>query len=260
MTDALRAEWTKLTALRGTTWALVTMVILTIVLTGLITANSHTDGCPNGRLGCDDDMLEIALGGVYLGQLAAVALGVMAISSEFASGMIRTTFAATPRRHDVLLAKAAVIGGLGLAAGLLASVPAYLLGLSLLGGNGYTAANGYPGPTTAEALRGIGGTAVYLAVLALLSLGVGAVMRHAAAAISTVLGLLWVPLIFISMLPEDVGMKVGKFCPMLAGLAIQRTADPPSPPISPGAGLLVFCAYAAVCLGLGLLLVARRDA
>jgi ABC-2 type transport system permease protein len=260
MSDALRAEWTKLRAVRSTKWALVALLATTALLSALITMGTHTEGCGNGP-GCDDDMLELSLGGVYFGQMAAAALGVMAIASEYTSGMIRTTFAATPRRHHVLLAKSAVIGGLVLAAGLLASLLAYVLGISLLGANGYTAANGYPGPSFAESLRGVAGTAVYLAALALMSLGLGAVLRHTAAAITAIFCLLWIPLIVVSMLPMDLGLKIARFCPMFAGLAIQSTVERPDDvPISPGAGLALFCAYAAAAMAAGVWLVARRDA
>ena len=202
MSDAVRAEWTKLTAIRSTPWALLALVALTVLVSILITSGAQTDGCPSGGMGCDDDLMEMALGGVYLGQFAVAALGVMAISSEFASGMLRTTFAATPRRRDVLAAKALVVGGLVFACALVAGALSYLAGLSLLQGNGYTEANGYSPPSGAEVFRGVAGTAVYLAALALLSLGIGTVLRHTAAAISAVLALLWVPLIVVSMLPR----------------------------------------------------------
>ncbi len=258
---ALHAEWTKLTALRGTAWALVATFALTILLTLLITGSSATEGCPSREPGCDDDLLERALSGVYLGQLAVAALGVIAISSEFTSGMIRTTFAATPRRADVLAAKAVVVGALVLGVGLVASLLAYLLGSAVQTGNGYTAANGYETVSGATAVRGIIGTAIYLAALALLSIGVGAMLRSTAAAISAVLGVLWVPLILVSMLPMDLGLKVARFCPMFAGLAIQRSVDRfDTIPISPAAGLALFCVYAAAALAGGFWALAHRDA
>ena len=259
MTRALRSEWTKLAALRGTWWSLLATLVLTMLLTLLITSGSSTSGCPSG--GCDDDLLELSLGGVYFGQLAVAAFGVLAITSEFTSGMIRTTFAATPRRHIVLAAKAAIVGGLVLAVGLVTCALAYVAGISLLGSGGYTEANGYAGVPGATVLRGVAGSAVYFAALALFSLGVGAILRHTAAAISTVLALLWVPLIVVSMLPMDIGLKIARFCPMFAGLAIQNTVDrADNIPISPGAGLALFCFYAAAALGIGFWLVARRDA
>jgi hypothetical protein len=193
--------------------------------------------------------------------MAAVALGVLALGGEYSSSMIRTTFAATPRRHRVLLAKAIVVGGLVLAAGLLASALAYLIAHTVLSGNGYTSENGYHDVAFGTELRAVVGTAVYMAGVAILSLGLTAVMRHTAAAMSTAFALLWVPLIVISLLPMDVGLKVARFCPMLAGLAIQSTTrSVDSVPIAPGLGLAVLFAYAAAALGAGLWLLARRDA
>jgi ABC-2 type transport system permease protein len=259
MSDVLRAEWTKLRALRSTPWSLFALLACTVLLSWLIAAGTHTGGCPAGAP-CEDTVA-LALGGVYLGQMAAVALGVLALGGEYSSAMIRTTFAATPRRHRVLLAKAAVVGGLVLAAGLLASVVAYLIAHTELSGNGYTVANGYRDVALGTEVRAIAGSAVYLAGVAVLSLGVTAVLRHTAAALSTAFALLWVPLIVISLMPMDVGLKVARFCPMLAGLAVQsstRAVD--SVPIAPGLGLAVLGAYAAAALGAGLWLLARRDA
>ena len=260
MSDAIRAEWTKLTAIRSTLWALLSLVASTVLVGVLINSGSQTSGCPEGGLACDDDLMEMALGGVYLGQFAAVALGVLAIGSEFASGMLRTTFAATPRRRDVLAAKALVIGGLVFASALLACALAYLAGIALLQSNGFTEANGYSPPSGGEAVRGVVGTAVYLAALALLSLGAGTVLRHTAAAISAVLALLWVPAMLVST-SEELFQQLAGFCPMLAGMAIQRTVErPDSVPISPAMGLLLFCAYTAVAVGAGSWLLQRRDA
>ena len=156
---------------------------------------------------------------------------------------------ATPRRHVVLAAKAAVVGALVLTVGLVACALAYFAGSTV------------PGATAAAALRGIAGTAVYLAALALFSLGFGAILRNTAAAISTVLALLWLPLILINLVPMDVGLKIARLCPMFAGLSIQRTIErADSIPIAPGAGLALVCGYALISLAVGFWLVSRRDA
>ena len=161
----------------------------------------------------------------------------------------------------MLAAKAVVVGVTVLVVGLVACVVSYVLAMPVLRGNGYSAANGYPGVESADVVRGIAGTAVYLAALALFSLGVGAILRNTAAAISTVLALLWLPLILIILVPMDVGLKIARLCPMFAGLAIQRTVErADSIPIAPGAGLALFCGYAVVALALGFWLVGRRDA
>jgi ABC-2 type transport system permease protein len=261
MSRALHAEWAKLRALRSTTWALIALLALTLLFTLLLTAGTSTDGCAPGSQECED-AIALALGGVYLGQFAVVTLGVLAITSEFATGMIRTTFTALPRRAAVLAAKAAVVGGLTLAGGLVAAVLAFLLGSTLLEGNGFTPDHGYTPPSLLEAttLRAVLGSAVYLAGLAIFSLGFGAVLRHTAAAITTVLGLLWVPLIVISMLPMDLGLKIARWCPMFAGLAITSTVERVDTiPIAPGAGLALFCGYALAALAAGVWLVSHRD-
>ena len=262
MSRALHAEWTKLTAVRSTPWSLLIMLALTLILSALVTGQSTTDECEvTGN--CDEDVIALSLGGVYFGQIAVATLGVMAVSSEFTSRMIRTTFTAMPHRRTVLAAKAAVVAAIVFVAGLVASVASFLLGLSLLAGNGFNAAVGYPLPSLIDgpALRAIGGTALYLTGLALLSVGIGAILRSTAAAISTVLALLWVPLIVISLIGLDDGLKLAKFSPMLAGLAIQATVErADSVPINPWAGLGVMFAYAAVALAAALWLVTRRDA
>ena len=260
---ALASEWTKLRSVRSTRWSLLATVALSITASGLICASSSTDSCLPGTKGCDDDLVGLSLGGVYLGQMAVVVLAVTAIGSEYATKMIRTTLTATPRRRAVLSAKAAVVAVLVLGVGLVTSVTSFYVGQALLSGGGYTAAAGYPTPALGDGptLRAVVGSGLYLAVLALFSLGIAAILRHTAAAIATVLGLLWFPIIPISVLPPDVGLQVAKFCPMTAGLAIQRTVErADSVPIAPVAGFGVFCAYACAALIGAMWQIKARDA
>jgi ABC-2 type transport system permease protein len=192
-----------------------------------------------------------------------VALAVTAIGSEYATKMIRTTFTATPRRRTVLSAKAAVVAALVLGVGLVTSVASFHVGQALLSAGGYTAAAGYPTPSLGQGptLRAVVGSGLYLAVLALFSLGIAAILRHTAASIATVLGLLWFPLIPISILPQDVGLQVAKFCPMTAGLAVQHTVErADSVPIAPWAGFGVFCGYASAALIGAMWQIEARDA
>jgi ABC-2 type transport system permease protein len=244
MTYALNAEWTKLRSLPSTIRGLMAAMALTLAFTALICASSQTS---------DGDLVELSLAGVYLGQLALAALAVMAATSEHATGMIRATFTATPCRRNVLAAKAAVIGAIGLGVGLVMSLASFFVGRELLDG---------PGPSLADgpALRAVLGTGLYLAALSLLSLAIGAIVRQTATAITTVLGLLWVPIIAVSLMPQDVGLQVAKFCPMTAGFAIQRTVErADSVPIAPWAGLGLLWAYAAGAFLVALWLVDRRD-
>jgi ABC-2 type transport system permease protein len=263
MTLALHAEWTKLRSLRSTTWSLVAAVALMLALGALVSATSQSDGCPSvSESSCDDVVLN-SLGGVYLAQMAVATLAVLAIGTEYGTGMIRTTFGAMPRRRIVLAAKAAVVAAVVFVVGLAVSVVAFELGQQLLRDGGYTAENGYPPVTLADgfALRAVVGCALYLAVLSVLSLGVGALLRSTAAALTAVFTLLWVPLIVVSLMGPDSGLEVAKFTPMLGGLAVLDTVErADSVPIGPWAGLGVLCAYAGVAMVAALWAVTRRDA
>jgi ABC-2 type transport system permease protein len=262
MTRALRAEWTKLRTVHSTGWALGLALVLMVLLSALAGAESETSGCaPGGR--CDNDVVAAALGGIYIGQFAVIALGVMAIGSEYGTGLIRVTFVADPRRRIVLLAKALAVGGAVLIVGLLASALSFQIAYGLLSGNGFSPENGYPSwsLTDPEVLRAVGGTGVYLAAVALLSFGIAALLRHTAAAISTVIALLVVPVFAASLLPEHISDRVLQISPMTAGLAIQRTVErPDSVPIDQWVGLGVACLWALAAVAAALWVIGRRDA
>jgi ABC-2 type transport system permease protein len=263
MTHALQAEWTKLRTVRSTTWSLIALVAFTVLLSALAGAESETDGCPrmDERHLCDDDVVMNSLAGVYFGQFAVVAFAVLAMSSEYATGLIRTTFAAMPHRRTALAAKAAVVAALVLGIGFVTTVVSYLVGRSLLAGNGYNAVNGYPDAALADLARPVLGTALYLTALALLCLGLAVLLRHTAAAITTVLALMWLPIVAPALLPEHLSDQVLRLSPMTAGLAVQRTVErADSIPIDPWLGLGVTWAYAAVALLLAFWLIVRRDA
>jgi hypothetical protein len=260
MRRVLQAEWTKLRSVRSATWSLVALVALTVLFSALVGAGSDTTGCDPGRDDCNDVVAD-SLGGVYVGQFAVVALAVLAISSEYATGMIRTTFAAVPQRRRVLAAKALTVAGTVLILGLVTAVASYVVTRSLLAGNGFVAENGYPDAALADLARPVFGTALYLTALALLAFGLAVVLRHTAAAISTVLALLWVPILVPALLPEDIADHVLRLAPMTAGLAVQRTVERfDSVPIEPWAGLGVIWLYAALALAAAFWLIARRDA
>jgi ABC-2 type transport system permease protein len=252
---ALRAEWTKLRSVRSTTWTLLALVGVTIALGVVSTSTSHTDGGPPG--GGDDDIVMFSLAGVYFAQIAAVAFGVLAICSEYATGTIRTTFAANPRRRQVLAAKTAVVGRLVLAAAAVTTVTAFYIGQAILHTNGYTDDNGYPAASLAEGdtLRKVAIATAYLVVLAMLSLGAATILRSTATAISLLLGLLFVPYIVAGLLPEGLGHTIEKATPM-AGIAAQERGAP----MSPWAGFTVTVAWAVGALVVALWRVQRQDA
>ena len=259
---AVRAEWAKLRTVRSTTWAGVALVVGTIGLSALACLSSSTDGGSPGSPG-DDDIVLSSLSGVYLGQIAVVALATLAITSEFGTGLIRGTFTAMPRRRTVLLAKAVVVTSLTLVLGIATSIVSFLVGQTLLHGRGYVHANGYPAASLGDGatLRAVLGTGLYLGAVALLGLGVGTIVRHTAGAVSAVLALLFVPQIMIGLVSDRAADVIQSITPMSAGLSLQQTtvrAD--NVPIGPWAGLAVAGAWAGAALLTGLWLIQRRDA
>jgi ABC-2 type transport system permease protein len=258
MSQALHAEWTKLRTLGSTFWLLLTAAVLTVAVSAGAAAAVR---CPSG--GCADDPAKISLTGIYLGQAVVAVLAVMAVSGEYGTGMIRLTLTATPRRLTVLAAKAAVLTGLVLAAGAIAVLGSLLAGGLILPGHGIGPAHGYPAisPGDGPVLRAACGSVLYLALIALLSLGAAAALREAAAAIGAVLGLLYlIPVIAFAAGNAALSRHLQQIGPMTAGLAIQATTGRSTLPISPWAGLGVLAAWAAGALVLGGLLLRMRDA
>jgi ABC-2 type transport system permease protein len=264
----VHAEWTKLRSVRSTFWLLLAAVASTVALGLLVCSAVDTSGasarCVPGRPGCgDEDVVLNSLGGVYLGQIPLLALGVLAATAEFAAGTIRSTFAAMPNRSRVVLAKAAVLTGPVLLAGLGAGAAAFLLGQPILHGNGFVPANGYPLVSLGDdsTARAVAGTALYLVAIAVLGFAVGTILRRAGSAIAVVVAVLFVPAIVSLMVAEPLRGTIQRFSPMMAGLAVQRTVErTDSVPIGEWAGLGVAAGFAAAALVLAIVLVRRRDA
>jgi ABC-2 type transport system permease protein len=258
MRRELHAEWTKLRTVSGTGRLLLGIITLTLSVSA---AAAATVSCtPEG---CDYDTTKISLFGVQLGQAVVAVLAVLAITSEYSTGMIHTTLAAMPRRATVLAAKAAVLTGLTLAAGTVAVLASLLAGRLILPGNGFTPAHGHPlmsladGPT----LRAAAGSVLYLALIALFSLGIAVAVRDSAAAIGVVLGLLYLfPIVILMVSNREWQRLLWQISPMNAGLTIQATAHLSSLPLTPWAGLGVLAAWAAAALLGGGLLLRLRDA
>ena len=221
----------------------------------------------------DDDVVRLSLAGVFVGLMAVVGLGVVFITAEYRRGMIRTTFAVSPRRGRVLAAKALVLGVVTFVAGLAASAAAFLLGQPMLRANGYTPP-AYPRASLADgpALRAVVGTAALLALVAVLGLGAGAILRRSAGAIAGLIVLLVLPQLVAGALPLEAARWLLRVTPA-AGFAIQQTTPRWSGgpaglclpengcfPEGPWVGFGVLCAYTAVTLAVAAWLVRRRDA
>ena len=251
--NTVRSEWTKLTTSPGTVWMLLGIIALTI---GTSAASSATAGCPPVD-GCVVDPARTGLAGVTVGQALVVVLGALLIGGEYHTGMIGVSLAATPRRTSLLLAKVANLGALVAVAGVLGVLGSYVAGRLLLPGRGYHLA-----PLTEPAmLRAVGGSVLYLILVALLGLGLAAMMREPAAAIGVAFGLLYVfPLITSVVTEKHWRRHLEQIQPMGAGLDIQATLNLHGLVLSPWAGLGVLAAWALGALFTGWLLLITRDA
>lgn len=213
-----------------------------------------------------DDMVTISLAGVLVGLMAIVAVSVLFVTSEYRRGLIRTTFTVCPRRRQTVAAKAVVIGAAAFAVGLVASFVSFFVAIPVLQGRGF-APPAFPEPSLSDwnTLRAVVGAAAFLAVIAVFSLGLGAVLRRSAGAITLAVGLLLLPAIIGPFLPSAAGKALMLITPA-GGLAIQRAKKPdptlvePWAAINPWVGFAVLCVYAAAALVAALWLVRRRDA
>ena len=255
--QALHAEWTKLRTVPGTPWLLLGAIALTVVLS---VAAAAAITMP---VGSRQDTTKLILTGIDLGQVIIALLAVQTISSEYSTGMIRVTLAAMPRRHTVLAAKAAILSGVTLVAGTIAVLSCLLAGRLILPGKGFTPAHGYALLSLADGstLRAAAGAVFYLALIALLSLGIATILRDTATATGVVLGLLYIfPIIAGVVTNPHAQRLLQEIGPMTGGLAIEATTNVRSLPIAPWSGLGVLATWAGAALLAGGLLLRLRDA
>lgn len=250
----MRSEWVKLRTVRSTMWGFAVTFLLTVGLGALLCLArvSRWDRASiANRLTFEP--IGFTMNGIFLAQLAVGVLGVLVMSSEYSTGQVRATFAATPSRGTVLLAKIKVFGLTTFVVGLASTFVAFLVGSSILSSRVHVGL-GDPG-----AFRCILGGAVYLTGIGLLGLGLGAIIRRTAGAIAVLVGLVLVAPILTQLLPSPWDEDVSKYLPAPAGqvlfhLRSLRVSLPT------GTGLVVFLAYPVVACLVGWVLVRRRDA
>jgi ABC-2 type transport system permease protein len=258
MIPTLHAEWTKLRTSAGTFWLLAAAMVFTIGVGAIADA-----GASCSLAGCGQDPAKISLAGVYLGQVLVAISAVTIISAEYGTGMIRTTFTAMPNRVAVLAAKAIVVAGWALGAGVIGVLGSTVVGQIMLPGRGFTPANGYPtlSLTDAGMLRAAFGSVLYIVLIALLSLGISTAVRDSAVGIGVVLGLLFVfPTLLVMVSNPAWHRHLEQIAPMNAGLGIQATVDLHSLALTPWVGLGVLGLWAAGALVLGGVVLQLRDA
>jgi hypothetical protein len=248
MNHALAAEWTKLRSLRSTYWLLLVGAAVAVGLAVLITV-----GLGSGKVEVTDgtfDAAGISLFGVWFGQITFAVVGVLTMTSEYATGSIRTTLAAVPQRGRLLGAKLIAVGLIALGIGLTISLAAFLLGQAVLAGQHRAVGLGDPG--SARAVLSAGG---YLTAMALLGVALGALLRNTLAAVLTVLGLGLGSSLLGGLFPAWVRHHVFNYLPGPLGNRI--TATDPAPAV---VDYVVLGAWVAGLALLALVVIRRRDA
>ncbi len=236
-------------------WTLFVAVVATVGIGALITiarVSRWNDLSARERLSLDPTT--ISLRGVFLAQLAIGVLGVLVISSEYTTGMIRTTFAAIPNRPLVLFAKAATFTVVAFVVSTIACFVAFSIGQSILSSKHANVSLSDPG-----ILRAVVGAGTYLTLVGLLGLGLGTLLRRTAGAIATLFGLVLVLPALTEALPSPWNTDVGKLLPINAGRAV-FAVRPSTDLLSPGQGLVVLLVTVSVVLVMATLALVRRDA
>lgn len=254
----LHSEWIKWRSLRSTWFSLLAAVLITDGLGTLFSAlHAHRmeSGIGPGAKIFGFDATQVSLRGMFLAQLAIGVLGVLVITGEYSTGMIRSSLAAVPRRQPVLLAKAIVFAVPVFAASLAATFVGFLLGQQAQASTHAQASLSTPG-----AGRAILGAALYLTLVGLLGIGLGFLIRNTAGAIATLFGIVLVAPLLAQALPSPYSTDVAKYLPLMAGQRIIQTVGPDPNLLAPWVGIGVLALYAAAALIAGAVMLERRDA
>lgn len=246
--QAMRAEWTKLRSLRSTSLMLAAMVIGAVVVTVLVTTHTARQG-GSGFQGFDPT--NKSLTGIALASLLVGVIGALAVTGEYATGTIRSSLSATPRRSLLLGAKVAVVGAITLVVGELLTFTCFFTGQSILSGKVQSATLGQPGVLRAVVLTG-----AYLALLALFGLGLGLIIRHTSGALATFVGCTLLLPILLQSLPDNPS----RFAPESILANSVAAVVPQQGQLSATTGFLVMVLYTVVILGVGRAALVRRDA
>jgi hypothetical protein len=245
-----RMEWIKLRSLRSAWWLLAASM-LSMVAMGVGIGLGYRGHTPVASAA---QIVNNSLGGAILAQLFVGALGILVVTGEYSSGTIRGTVAAVPRRSLLLAAKAAVYGGLAIGTGMAASLAGYLAGQLAIVGSPVPHASLSETANLVPLLL----TGVYLGVIGLLGVGLGALIRHSGGAIGALFAGLFVPMILAGLFGEG-GIPVGRFLPVLMLLNSIAVTTPVPGMLPSWLATAVMVGYAAVALALGGAALSRRD-
>jgi ABC-2 type transport system permease protein len=256
-TDLLRSEWTKFRSLRSSWWSLAIMLAVSlgvsIAATAAFTANYDHLGASD-KLQFQNDTIGLFLQpGSTFGQLAVAVLGVLLIASEFSTGMIRATVLATPRRTPVLAAKATVLAGIVFMLSEIIAWTCFFVGSSIASKH-VTVTLATPG-----SLRAILGFGLVMTMTALISLAIGALLRHTAGAISVALGLNLVVPGLLGLIPGSLGQHLEYALPSRAGQLIMDRTEDVGTPYTQWTGLFIVVLWTVGTMALALWSIKKRD-
>jgi ABC-2 type transport system permease protein len=255
----LAAEWTKIRSVRSTVWTLLIFVVITIGFTALFTwlDVSHWTG-PHAAVRDANilaDPISFILGaGLGLGQLTLCVLGVLVISTEYSTGVIRASLLAVPRRLPMLAAKAVVFAVLVFVVAEIVCFGSFFVGAAILHSRVAVSLGDN------DVTRAVVGAGLSLTVLGLFSLGIGGLLRHTAGALTTAIGVVFVLPILSGLLPSSWGAHINAYLPEQAGSVIAKAHAPTSQLLSAWEGFGVFCIWAALVLAAAGYLLRYRDA
>ncbi|GAB2467430.1 ABC transporter permease [Streptomyces incanus] len=251
--QVVRSEWTKIRSVASTVWTLSLAVVVTIALGMLISAlSAHEFDTMSAHRRLSYDPTFISFAGMSLGQLAMIVFGVLVVSNEYSTGMIRTSLAAVPQRGSFLAGKLGVATALALAVGMATSFATFFLGQAMLGE--HKASLGDDG-----VLRAVIGGGLYMTLIAVFSMGVATMLRSPMLA----LGILMPFFFLISNIlgNVDATKKIGRFLPDQAGSRIMQVVPPlDDTPYGPWGGLGIMVLWVIAALAGGYLLLKKRDA
>ena len=249
------SEWTKLRSLRSTRWSLLVAVVFTIGLPCIFAAVTVARW---SHMSLEEKLnrhpLEIATAGVNLSQLAIGVLGVLVITGEYSTGMIRASMGAVPKRLPVLWAKALVFAVVTFVL-MVPSVLIAFLGSQAILRNHHILEISFSHPGVARTV--IGG-AVFLTVVGVFCLGLGAITRNTAGGIAVFAGIFFVIPPLMNILPTSWNNAISEYLPSSAGRDVFSLTHGPHD-LSPGAGIALFCAYTAAVIAIAAVLLVRRD-
>jgi ABC-2 type transport system permease protein len=254
--DVIRSEWLKLRSVRSTYWTMAVVFVAMVGFGALLSFASVATWdqlTPEQQAANPVNGATTALGGALFGQLAMLVIGVLAITSEYSTGGIRSTLVAVPRRNRVVIAKAAVVGLLALVVGTVSAFVAFFVGQLILATKHFDVDIGDP-----NVLRAVVGTGLYLAGCALFGLGIGLIVRSSGGGITIAIASLFVLPPLLSLIPGSVGDQIQKFLPSNAGQVLTDTVSAPDR-LGAWAGYLVFTLWWIVLLAVGAALLRHRD-